>query len=286
MSDGWGSLRIPSMDALPRRIVMRSQYVPARHSFADHAHDWHQLIYAISGTLMVMMAGARYVITPQQAMWIPKGVLHTTGTLHGSVIRSLYVEAQPGLNMPEHGCLLTVSPLMKALIIERTAVESRPEPEHYVSQIDDLILAQLPRQGRDGLSLPWPESPALRTLCQTLYDDPADETGMEDWGKRLGASSRTLARRFEKELGTSLRDWRQQLRLFRAVEWLAAGRSITDTALDLGYASPSAFTFMFRTALGVSPSRHRRRTLDDGHAGAEVAPFGAATALFPKEESP
>lgn len=37
---------------------------------------------------------------------------------------------------------------------------------------------------------------------------------------------------------------------------MAAGRSVTVVALDVGYDSPSAFTAMFRRALGVSPTRY------------------------------
>jgi AraC-like DNA-binding protein len=40
-----------------------------------------------------------------------------------------------------------------------------------------------------------------------------------------------------------------------ALRRLAAGTPITSVALDLGYATPSAFTYMFRRALGVPPSR-------------------------------
>jgi AraC-like DNA-binding protein len=51
----------------------------------------------------------------------------------------------------------------------------------------------------------------------------------------------------------SFRAWRQQLRLLRAMEMLAAGQSVTTVALDLGYDSPSAFIHAFRRALGKTP---------------------------------
>src|SRR5690606_41690941 len=87
----------------------------------------------------------------------------------------------------------------------------------------------------------------------------ADDRSLRDWGLLLGASSRTLARRFEKETGMALREWRRRLRLFRAIEWLAGGKPVTSIALDLGYASTSAFSFMFREATGLSPSEWQRR---------------------------
>ena len=40
---------------------------------------------------------------------------------------------------------------------------------------------------------------------------------------------------------------------------LGAGRSVTDIALELGYASTSAFTYMFRQEMGCSPTEYRGR---------------------------
>jgi AraC-like DNA-binding protein len=63
---------------------------------------------------------------------------------------------------------------------------------------------------------------------------------------------------FQNETGMSFGAWRQQLRLLRALERIAAGDAVTTVALELGYESPSAFIAMFRKALGVSPGRYFR----------------------------
>jgi AraC-like DNA-binding protein len=82
---------------------------------------------------------------------------------------------------------------------------------------------------------------------------------LDDWARGAGASGRTLARLFLKETGLSFADWRQQARLLAAMARLAAGQPITRIALDLGYDSPSAFTAMFRRALGAPPSQYLSR---------------------------
>ena len=97
----------------------------------------------------------------------------------------------------------------------------------------------------------------LLKLCEALYTDPSDPRGVEEWGKILGMSGRTLARRFEEEVGISLRTWRRRLRLFKAIELLAGDRSITEIALELGYGSSSAFTYAFRTEMGRTQQAHR-----------------------------
>jgi AraC-like DNA-binding protein len=99
----------------------------------------------------------------------------------------------------------------------------------------------------------------LQKSCEAIYQNPSDSVSMEDWGMRLGASSRTLTRHFEKEVGMTLRDWRGRLRLFRAIEWLENGAPITQISIELGYASASAFSYMFRCNMGCSPSQWLKR---------------------------
>lgn len=50
----------------------------------------------------------------------------------------------------------------------------------------------------------------------------------------------------------------RRLNTTNAVPLLAAGEAVTTIRLDLGYASPAAFTNMFKQALGVPPNRYRR----------------------------
>jgi AraC-like DNA-binding protein len=81
-------------------------------------------------------------------------------------------------------------------------------------------------------------------------------------------SERTLTRRFEAELGMSLRSWRRRLRLFKAVELMGGGLDVTRTALELGYGSTSAFVYAFRTETGCSPQAYMRgRGVERGAPG-------------------
>ncbi|HSC11614.1 MAG TPA: helix-turn-helix domain-containing protein, partial [Rhodanobacteraceae bacterium] len=56
--------------------------------------------------------------------------------------------------------------------------------------------------------------------------------------------------------GMSFATWRQNVRLVDALSRLATGHSVTSTALDVGYSSPSAFTAMFRRTFGVPPTHY------------------------------
>ncbi len=256
-SEGWHVIDVPELEKLPKPIAPRSQNLAPREVFPLHKHPWNQFVYATSGTLVVTVADSWYVITPEQAIWVPTGVMHTTGALNGAEFRNLYVEDVPGQDMPGECTVFAVTPLLRALIVELEAVSARQEDEAYLDQLISLTFLQLQRLPIQDFHLPWPESPMLQQVCQALHASPADSRSIEDWGRELGASPRTLARRFERELGISLREWRHRLRLFLALEWLCAGRSVTEIALDLGYASPSAFSYMFRQQMGCTPSEWR-----------------------------
>jgi AraC-like DNA-binding protein len=254
----WETIEAPPGLPSPRPMTMRAQSIPARHHFREHAHAWNQVVYAISGVLAVAVEGRSFVISPDQAMWVPTGVRHRVGTLLGAEFRSLWIADEAGAGLPVVPTVFNVSPLLQALIVEAAQIEGQEDPDGYADRVTKLILDQLRRAQSLPGALPWPRTGALVTLCEALYADPADARGPEEWGQELGMSGRTLARRFEAELGTSLRSWRRLLRLFKAIELLGGGLGVTQTAMELGYGSTAVFVYAFRTEIGCSPRAYMR----------------------------
>ncbi|RQV69632.1 AraC family transcriptional regulator [Burkholderia cenocepacia] len=257
--DDWTTIDVPEIASLPAAVFLRSENLNTREVFPVHSHDWNQFVYATSGTLVVKVAGSWYVISPEQAIWVPTGVSHTVGALNSAAFRNLYVDDSLNLGMPDACTVYSITGLLRALIIELESAERRADSTAYIDKLHDLVIEQLRRLPVQGFHLPWPQSHQLNRLCEALYANPADTRGVDDWSRELGTTTRTLARHFRKEVGITIREWRYRLRLFIALEWLCAGRNVTDIALDLGYASPSAFTFMFRQEMGCPPSEWRAR---------------------------
>jgi AraC-like DNA-binding protein len=85
---------------------------------------------------------------------------------------------------------------------------------------------------------------------------PGNPRRLDDMALDVGASARTLIRLFPKETGLPYRQWVQQVHLAHAFEMLARGESVGTVARSLGYASPSAFTSMFRRMLGRTPQHY------------------------------
>ncbi|MCE8547894.1 helix-turn-helix transcriptional regulator [Ruegeria pomeroyi] len=250
----WQTIEVPKIQALSRPVYLRSQSLPARHGFPLHTHPWHQFVYATSGTLMVTIEQARYVITPEQAIWIPTGVRHTTTALSDVEFRNLYIEAVPHVGMPDQCSVYAVSTLLRALILELAAIDQDIDLSDYRNHLDAVILQQIRQLRRLDFYLPWPQENCLREICEILYNHPDDGRGIGEWAAFAGMSTRTLARHFTAQTGMSLRVWRHRLRVFRAVELLATCRRVTDVAFELGFSSASAFSFAFRSEMGCTPT--------------------------------
>ncbi|HJS85289.1 MAG TPA: cupin domain-containing protein, partial [Acetobacteraceae bacterium] len=92
----WETIAAPSGLPPPRPMTMRAQSIPARHYFPEHAHRWNQVVYAISGVLTVAVEGLSFVISPEQAVWLPTGLRHRVGTLLGAEFRSLWIADEAG----------------------------------------------------------------------------------------------------------------------------------------------------------------------------------------------
>jgi AraC-like DNA-binding protein len=103
--------------------------------------------------------------------------------------------------------------------------------------------------------LPYPISEKLLYISQQLHLCPENNQNLEDWVRNVGASSRSLSRAFKKETGLTFIEWRIRLKLQVAIRQLHEGQAITNVALNLDYGTTSAFTFMFRTKLGKTPSQ-------------------------------
>ncbi|HSU04026.1 MAG TPA: helix-turn-helix transcriptional regulator [Acetobacteraceae bacterium] len=259
----WETIAAPPGLAPPRPMTMRAQSIPPRHYFPEHAHRWNQVVYAISGVLTVAVEGSSFVISPEQGVWLPTGLRHRVGSLLGAEFRSLWIAEDAGVGLPKTPVVFGVSPLLQALIVEAAEIEGRDDPGGYAGRVTTLILDQLRRAEPVPGALPWPRAGSLAKLCEALYADPSDSRGPEEWGQELGMSERTLARRFDAEMGMSLRSWRRRLRLFKAVELLGGGISVTRAAIELGYGSTSAFVYAFRIEMGCSPQAYMRGRVAD-----------------------
>src|SRR5690606_11184406 len=220
-----------------------------------HRHARGQLLGAARGLLSVGTDDGLWVVPATQAVWIPPGVSHSLRS-HGPFAGwSVYVAPRACAGLPATPCAVQASDLLRAAVLRAAAWDGRPA-DAACRRLHGVILDELRSLPRGAPGLPMPRDPRLLRIARALSDDPADTRRLEDWARWAAIAPRTLTRRFAAETGSAFSDWRQRLRLMRALEMLAAGRPVTSVALDLGYDNVSAFIAMFRRAYGTTPARY------------------------------
>jgi AraC-like DNA-binding protein len=241
----------------------------AGHVIPLHFHNRDQLVYASRGVMTVRTSGGTWVVPAHRAVWIPAGVSHTI-TMSGLVaMRTLYLKPRLSLAVPRDCCVLSVSALLKELILRACALGTLKKKIKRQRHLLDLILDELEGIEMVPLHLPNPSDVRALRVAKALAAEAGGRRRLAEICESAGASKRTVERIFQRELGMTLGNWRQQLRLMQALRLLAERAKVTHAALEAGYSTPSAFGVMFRKALGTTPTMYFRAAVLPGSPGNE-----------------
>ena len=227
---------------------------PAGWRITEHQHKSAQAVFARSGVMRVHVTDAVWMLLPSRLLWVPEGVEHAIECITPVSLRTVYFDTaiRPGINsQPE---IVTVTPLLREVILKIVQRNTPlPQEQHLFEVFKDEIRSAHTAQ----LQIPMPVDSRVMKICNTLLANPADETSLKQWATQVGASDRTLSRCFLAETGASFRRWRQQVRLISSLQLLAQGVSVTNTALDSGFHTPSAYIAAFREFFGKTPREFR-----------------------------
>lgn len=255
---------VPTM-ARPVRIRTRS--LPADSHFQPHSHAWSQLAYCATGIVQITTEQAAgsgsgevtFIIPPSRAVWIAPRARHAVNVLEDAEFRTLYIDESVTPAGWESCRVIVVSPLLREMI---QSLDGPPRTSREV-MLTGLVLDEIAHADPQTLGIPMPPAQGgdkrLRALCEAVLRDPSHRATLAGWAADIGASERTIARLFRDELHTSYQQWRQQAILAHALPMLARGVPVSHVAAASGYASDSAFTAMFKAAMGQPPSHFQRR---------------------------
>ncbi|HUD67372.1 MAG TPA: helix-turn-helix transcriptional regulator [Candidatus Sulfotelmatobacter sp.] len=225
------------------------------HVIPEHEHAEDQLVYACRGVMTVRTSAGIWVVPAQRAVWIPARTPHSI-VISGAVsMRTVYL--RPGLVKLQRGCgVVNVSPLLEHLILHLCTHERLSRRSRIHANLINVFIDQLETVAAVPLQLPTPTDARAARVARTLQHSPGHPYSLAAACKLAGASKRTIERLFQQETHLTLGKWRQQLRLMRSLQLLAAGEKIAHAALEAGYSTPSAFIAMFKKALGTTPRRY------------------------------
>ena len=222
---------------------------------SSHSHPRGQLMGALSGLASVGVNRQQWVVPAIHAIWIPPHCEHSIRS-HGPFSGwSVFIAEHRCAALPPEPRAIRTTPLLRAAV-RRAASWNGALLGAQQTRIAEVIVDELAASKAELLGLPSPEDARLLRITDALMCNLSDSRRLEQWAEWAGLSPRTLSRRFVAETGLSFAQWRAQARLFRALELVAEGVSVTTIALELGYENVSAFIDMFRRATGITPGRY------------------------------
>jgi AraC-like DNA-binding protein len=230
----------------------------------EHSHARGQLFALTRGLLVVEAGSERWMFPSQRCAWIPPNCRHaarSVGDVAGSMV---HLSAEMCRGLPKLPCMFNSSELLFAMVNRILAWNVRqplnPSKKHLIAMLREEI--RQPEQ--QPLRLTIPREERLARVAAALLDDVGDDRTLEDWAHVAGMARRTFMRAFSGQVGMSFGRWRQQARLFAALEMLTQRKSVTEVAIAVGYDSVSAFIEMFRTMLGTTPQTYIRSRQEPG----------------------
>ena len=238
-----------------RPLVVSAAEVPDAHFIPMHHHPRGQLLYAVSGAMRVRVGASGWIDSPRTGVWVPCGMPHQVEAGASVSYRSVFVNPAAAQAISHRGPI-SIDALTREIILEAATFGAHYRPDSAESRLIEVLHDRLRRVSAAALPIPLPGDARTRRICDALLAHPADNRNLETWGHLVGASARTIARLFVRETGMTFSAWVRHMRLSLALDRLIQGDSVTTVALDLGYASPSAFCAMFRRMLGSSPGRY------------------------------
>jgi len=223
----------------------------------DHRHGWHQLTHALDGHLELETDALRALVPKDRAVWVPAGLTHREVLRAPVSVRTLYIAPAAMHVQPPQCRTLRVSPLLRELVLQISRQGALDRRNPVEKRLMDVLFDQIAAAPSADLTLPTPRDPRARRLAQLIESAPDDASSIAALARRSGASLRTLERSFLLETGVRVGEWRRRFRLLQALRLLEGGASVTSVALDVGYASTSAFTAAFTRHFGAPPTRRR-----------------------------
>lgn len=232
------------------------RHYPRGLHIEPHSHTWAQVLYAVSGVMWVEAGREALVVPPQRAVWLPAGTQHSIHMMSDVDMRNLYLHERNVGHLSAHSDVFEINGLLRELIVSIAEhEEAHTRDEDYLNTAYRLAMLELQHAPRSSLRIALPDASDRRldALCRAVIASPSNAISFEQHAQSVGASVRTLARLFTRELGIGFAEWRRQVQLAVSVSGLAEGRSVSSIARSLGYL-PSSFSDMFRRELGTAPT--------------------------------
>jgi AraC-like DNA-binding protein len=216
-----------------------------------------------------LIASARHKHHAGQVMWVPDGL--TIADEH-RVERRVSTYLVPPDRFHSHSAAAAAA----VLWVDRDDLQWQrvlAEPRDFSQQLPAALAAKLrppiaigdaralarelleivaPARGGRALAA---RHPAVERMCALLDDNaPEHDVSMTQLARQSGLSMRQLRHRFTEELGINPRAYLRWRRLRRALSSIKRGATLTEAAVEGGFADGAHFSRVYLATFGMAPS--------------------------------
>lgn len=263
-------------DRAADRIIMRGTWgTGSNGEITDERSLFHEFAPREYNALLGSRLSGGLGMYRDQATWFANEPGRASPVIgQGWVMATPLVAARDVVGVMYNDCALTQSPIDEGKQAA-TAVFCTLLAVLYLSKRGTVAWQPLPR--KNG------QSPLVERILRALSED-LPMTG-ERLAAELGVSPGHLARSFKREMGVSLVDYRNRLRIdrfFEAIHRPGSSGNLLDAALEAGFGSYAQFHRVYRKFLGTTP----RDIFSSGVRGVRPSTGTLDSSLPPSSVSP
>lgn len=230
--------------------------------------DSGQAQMTVRGTSLELVHGSVAVVNPREA--------HDVCTVdHGCTFKLLYVAPERMQRAARAAGLGDAPPFFAprpfhdpdvAGVLEQVhAALEQDAPRDEVEPLLEALLAALVLQaepdGRSMPAIPARSQSAVERVRRFIEDHYPETITLDQLSEVAGLSKYHLIRVFGAAFGMPPHAYQNAVRVARAREALASGRTAADVAQATGFADQSHFTRRFKRMVGVAPGEYARGSL-------------------------
>ncbi|HWQ58967.1 MAG TPA: AraC family transcriptional regulator [Clostridia bacterium] len=243
-----------------------------------HYHEFHKLVFLLSGAGTYVVEGRRYVLRPGDIVLVGRGAVHKPEIGGGSAYERVIVYISPefvrahstddcnleacfsvnvgSILRPEKAELEQLTRLIREL--ERELNAQAYGGKLMCRALFLRLMVELGRNQRRESFLPLapvePGDGKMLDILTYLNDHLAEDMSIDALAKRFYVSKYHMMRRFRKETGFSIHGYVSDKRLLLARDLIARGESATDACYRCGYKSYSSFLRAYVKLFGCTPT--------------------------------
>ncbi|MFF5564048.1 helix-turn-helix domain-containing protein [Streptomyces sp. NPDC012623] len=240
---------LPEQAPSPFVITAGSRVPRVPTEWAPHSHPLHELVWVRGGTLTSRVEDRIFTVSEGHGLWMPAGVVHGGRATAGAEFYDAFFAPDGTPFAFAEPIAIAMTPVLESLLTHL----SRTDLDAGARARAESVVFDVLRPSERQFALQLPGDARIDVIAEALLDDPADCRSLEEWARALGISDRTITRAFRHTTGLSFAQWRQALRVHRALTLLSEGFDVQTVSETLGYAQPSTFIAAFRRAMGTTP---------------------------------